>query len=94
MTSYFWQGSQWALPLDFATQVAARRADLATELDADPVNCPSPASPFDDDGDRASSLQLLFDWDGCPYHLNRFSPHYLRRLFLPRLCAKQSIMQR
>jgi multiple sugar transport system substrate-binding protein len=32
MASYFWQGSQWALPLDFATQVAARRADLAPEL--------------------------------------------------------------
>ncbi len=32
MASYFWQGSQWALPLDFATQVAARRADLAREL--------------------------------------------------------------
>ena len=32
MASYFWQGSQWALPLDFATQVAARRADLVPEL--------------------------------------------------------------
>jgi multiple sugar transport system substrate-binding protein len=32
MASYFWQGSQWALPLDFATQVSARRADLAPEL--------------------------------------------------------------
>jgi multiple sugar transport system substrate-binding protein len=32
MASYEWQGSQWALPLDFATQVAARRADLAPDL--------------------------------------------------------------
>ncbi|MBV9290163.1 MAG: extracellular solute-binding protein [Hyphomicrobiales bacterium] len=31
MASYFWQGKQWALPLDFATQVAARRVDLAPE---------------------------------------------------------------
>ena len=32
MASYEWQGSQWALPLDFATQIAARRADLAPKL--------------------------------------------------------------
>jgi multiple sugar transport system substrate-binding protein len=31
MASYFWEGSQWALPLDFATQVAARRVDLVPE---------------------------------------------------------------
>jgi multiple sugar transport system substrate-binding protein len=31
MASYFWEGSQWGLPLDFATQVAARRVDLAPE---------------------------------------------------------------
>jgi multiple sugar transport system substrate-binding protein len=31
MASYAWQGSQWALPLDFATQVAARRADLVPD---------------------------------------------------------------
>ena len=31
MASYAWHGSQWALPLDFATQVAARRVDLAPD---------------------------------------------------------------
>jgi len=31
MASYAWNGSQWALPLDFATQVSARRADLAPD---------------------------------------------------------------
>jgi multiple sugar transport system substrate-binding protein len=33
--SYFWQGRQWALPIDAATQVLAYRADL---LDAPPSN--------------------------------------------------------
>lgn len=29
--SYMWQGQHWALPLDVATQVTARRPDLVTE---------------------------------------------------------------
>src|SRR5271169_5497043 len=41
----------------------------------------------------SASPDLLLNRDRCPRDLRRLLPHHLRRLFLPGLSAKQSIVQ-